>query len=121
LIRLALTDRLGHVMADAATSQASAPTVWPDTIPVLVFDTWVGAPAAIPGLAAVIGSSVPDGDGWVGADELAYRFDISYIRVFETGATDTEIGTTWTAAWQRALTANVFGGGGEPAQARPRV
>jgi hypothetical protein len=118
LIRLALTDRLGHVVADAATSQAGAPTVWPDTIPVLVFDTWVGAPAAIPGLAAVIGSNVPDGDGWAGPDELAYRFDISYIRVFETGAGDTEIGTTWTAAWQLPLTADVFGGGAQPAQAR---
>src|SRR6202042_1434436 len=41
-----------------------------------------------------------------------------YIRVFETGATDTEIGTTWTAAWQLPLTANVFGGGAQPAQAR---
>jgi hypothetical protein len=118
LTRLALTDRLGHAVTDAATSQAGAPTVWPDTIPVLVFDTWVGAPAAIPGLAAVIGSNVPDGDGWVGPDELAYRFDLSYIRVFETGATDSEIGTTWTAAWQLPLTTSVFGGGAQPAQAR---
>lgn len=118
VLRVALTDRVGNVVGEAP-SNPSAPAVfvWPDVIPVVVFETWVGSPNAIPGLGTLIGNNVPAGDGWLGTAELAYRFDLTSVRVVEVDG-EVEISGAWPASWQLPLTHDVFGGGAPPAQAR---
>jgi hypothetical protein len=120
LQRIALTDRLGVVMAEASATAVEAPTVWPDTVPVLVFDTWVDQAQPLPGIGRVIGDNTPSDDGWVGSESLAYRFELTEVHVWEVdhAGRETEIGGDWMAAWQLPLYADVYGAGGVPARAR---
>jgi hypothetical protein len=115
LLRFVLTDRLGNVVGEPGPDD---PVVWPDAVPVLVFDTWVAEPAAgIAGLGTVIGDNSVVGNGWVGTDELKYRFELRSVRVVDA-VTDIEVSSSWSAAWQLPLTLGVFGAGAPPARAR---
>jgi len=109
LKRVTLTDHRGRVLADAATSNSSVPTVWPDTIPVLSFSTgpafalqdgvFTGALAN----SARSGWSDPwAGDGIVGSSNLQYTYalqDLQLVAVDSAG-NETPVASGQDARWQ---------------------
>ncbi len=117
LLQLALTDRLGMLLATAA---GTTPTVWADAVPVLSFTHWVNVADTFSGLTKPVADFIPDDDGWMGTDKLQYRFTLDAISVtqIDPDGTETAVGGDWVSAWQLPIHRNVLGATRAPSEAR---
>jgi hypothetical protein len=80
-----LTNRRAVVTGAAALvgSNATVPTVWPDTVPVVHFAHYVGTELAA-GSAFAPGQAAP-GPVWSGSDELQYAFQLTGVDLLDSG------------------------------------
>lgn len=82
LAGIALTDRKGRTVADAATDPADAPVVWPDVVPVLAFSAGPVVEAAEPGDLGPFSYANPyPTNGEVGADTLRYQYALTHLNM----------------------------------------
>ena len=92
-----LVARLGHAVARAVTS-GTAPTVWPDTVPVIHFAHTVEN--AVSGGDFKIGTPMP-GPVWSGSRDLKHAFRITGVRLEATSGSPLTppSGTQFDTAW----------------------
>lgn len=82
LTGIALTDRNGRTVADAATDPDKAPVVWPDVVPVLAFSAGPAVNALQPGDLGPFRYANPyPTNGVVGADTLRYQYVLTNLNM----------------------------------------